>query len=142
LAPPGDDLVPLGVSTATGGNEEDKYDDISEQLPRGMANLRAAMAVEGTTVFRFADAINAFSVDKDWADEYGTFVASLHNEAMALATALSPAAKSQVYLALLPKANTFVVVHGLHRWVTVPPSWSVNEGRLVAFKIAGSPRTF
>ncbi len=25
------------------------------------------------------------------------------------------------------------MVHGLHRWVTVPPSRSVNEGRLVAF---------
>jgi hypothetical protein len=73
-------------------------------------------------------------VDDDWADRYGTFVASLHDEAMALAMALSPAAKLQAYLALLPKANTFVVVHGLHRWVTVPPSRSVNEGRLVAFK--------
>ncbi len=56
-APPGDDLAPSGVSTATGGNEEDKYDDIPEQPPHGMANLRAAMAVEGTTAFRFADAI-------------------------------------------------------------------------------------
>jgi hypothetical protein len=40
----------------------------------------------------------------------------------------------QAYLALLQKANTFVVVHGLHQWVTAPPSWSVNEGRLVAFE--------
>ncbi len=92
------------------------------------------MAVEGTTAFQFADAIDAFDVDDDWADEYGTFVASLHNNAMALSMALSPAAKLQAYLALLPKADTFVVVHGSHRWVTVPPSRSVNEGRLVAFE--------
>ncbi len=134
LAPPGDDLAPSGVSTATGGNEEDEYDDIPEQAPNGMANLRAAMAVEGTTAFRFADAINAFDMNNDWADEYRTFLASLHNEATALAMALSPAAKLQAYLALLPKANTFIVVHRLHRWVTVPPSRSVNEGRLVAFE--------
>ncbi len=51
LAPPGDDLAPSGVSTATGGNEEDEYDNIPEQLPHGMADLRATMAVEGTTVF-------------------------------------------------------------------------------------------
>jgi hypothetical protein len=134
LAPPGDELAPLGVSTATGGNEEDKYDNIPDQLPHGMANLRAAMAMEGTTAFRFADAIDAFDVDNDWADEYGTFVASLHDKATALATALSPAAKLQAYLALLQKADTFVVVHGLHQWVTIPPSRSVNEGRLVAFE--------
>ncbi len=47
---------------------------------------------------------------------------------------LSLAARSQAYLALLPNANTFVVLHGLHRWVTIPPSWSVNEGKLVAFE--------
>jgi hypothetical protein len=57
LAPPGDDLAPSGLSMATGGNEEDEYDIISEQPPHGMANLRAAMAMEGTTAFRFADAI-------------------------------------------------------------------------------------
>ncbi len=132
LAPPVDDLAPLGVSTATGGNEEDEYD--VKQLPHGMANLRAAMAMEGMTAFRFADVIDAFNVDNDWADEYGTFVASLHDKTVTLAIALSPAAKLQAYLALLPKADTFVVVQGLHRWVTVPPSRSVNEGRLVAFE--------
>ncbi len=124
LAPPGDDLAPSGFSTITGGNEEGKYDNIPEQLPYGMADLRAPMAMEGTTAFQFADAIDAFDVDNDWADEYGTFIASLHDKVTALAMGLSLAAKLQAYLALLPKADTFVVVHGLHRWVTVlPPSW-------------------
>jgi hypothetical protein len=99
-----------------------------------MANLWAAMAMEGTTACQFAEAINASDVDDDWADEYGTFIASLHDKATALARALSLAAKSQAYLTLLPEADTFVVVHGLHRWVTAPPSRSVNEGRLVAFE--------
>jgi hypothetical protein len=76
-----------------------------------MANLRAAMAVEVTTAFRFAEAIDAFDGDDDWADEYGAFVANLHDKARALATVLSPAARLQAYLALLPNANTFVVLH-------------------------------
>jgi hypothetical protein len=99
-----------------------------------MADLRAAMAVERTTTFRFAEAINAFDGDDDWADKYGAFVANLHDKARALATTLSPAARLQAYLALLSNANTFVVLHGLHRWVTVLPSRSVNEGKLVAFE--------
>jgi hypothetical protein len=57
LAPIGDDLAPSGVSTATGGNKEDEYDNIPEQPPHGMADLRATMAVEGMTAFQFADAI-------------------------------------------------------------------------------------
>jgi hypothetical protein len=134
LAPPGDDLAPSGVSTATEGNEEDEYDNIPKQLPHGMADLRAAMAMEGMTAFRFTDAIDAFDMDNNWADKYGTFFASLHDKATALATAFSLAAKSQAYLALLPKVDTFIVVHRLHWWVTVPPPWSVNEGRLVAFE--------
>jgi hypothetical protein len=99
-----------------------------------MADLWVAMAMEGTTACRFAEAIDASDVDDDWANEYRTFNASLHNKATALAMALFLAAKLQAYLALLPKANTFVVVHGLQWWVTAPPSRSVNEGRLVAFE--------
>jgi hypothetical protein len=57
LAPPGDYLTPSGVSTATGRNEEDEYDNIPKQPPHGIANLRAAMAVEEKTVFQFADVI-------------------------------------------------------------------------------------
>ena len=61
-------------------------------------------------------------------------VASLHDEEMALALALSEAAMAQTYLALLPNSDVFIVLHGLHRWVTTPPSRSVNEGKLVAFE--------
>jgi hypothetical protein len=50
------------------------------------------------------------------------FVANLHNEETSLATALSTAARLQAYLVLLPGAGTFIVLHGLHQWVTVPPS--------------------
>ena len=53
---------------------------------------------------------------------------------MALSLALSPAAKAQTYLALLPNLDFFIVLHWLHRWVTTPPSQSVNEGKLVAFE--------
>jgi hypothetical protein len=80
LGPPGDVCAPAGFSTAPGGNEEGGYDNISKQLPHGMANLWAAMAMEGTTACRFAEAIDASDVDNDWANEYGAFIASLHNE--------------------------------------------------------------
>ncbi len=123
-----------GDSTAPGGNKEDNFDDTPEPLPHGMADLRAAMAVEGTTAFRFADVTDAFDIADDWADKYGAFVANLYNEVDAVAMALSLAARSQAYLAMLPNADTFVVLHGLHRWVTIPPSQSVNKGKLVAFE--------
>jgi len=118
-------------------DEEDEgveYDDGSKTLPHGMADLRMAMTVEGTSAFRFAEAMDPFDRDDDWADKYGAFVANLHDEEMALTTALSPSAKAQAYLALLPNSDFFVVLHGVHRWVTTPPSRSVNEGKLVAFE--------
>ncbi len=124
----------MGDSTAPGENEEDDFDDTPKPLPHGMADLRAAMAVEGTTAFRFADVTDAFNIANDWADKYGAFVANLYDKAVAVAMTLSPAARLQAYLAMLPNANSFVVLHGLHRWVTVPPSRSVNEGKLVAFE--------
>ncbi len=123
-----------GDSTAPGGNGEDNFDNTPEPLPHGMADLQAAMAVEGTMAFWFADVTNASDIADDWADDYGAFVANLYDEADAVAMALSPAARLQAYLAMLSNADTFVVLHGLHRWVTVPPSQSVNEGKLVAFE--------
>ena len=77
--------------------------------------------------------MDPFDRDDDWA-EYGAFVASLHDEEMAFASALAPSAKAQTYLALLPNSDFFIVLHGLHRWVTTPPSRSVTEGKLVAFE--------
>jgi hypothetical protein len=88
------------------------------------------MTTEETAAFRFADTVDPSNWDDEWADEYGAFVASLHGEEMALSLALSPAAKAQTYLALLPNSDFFIVLHGLHRWVTSPPSRSVNEGRM------------
>ena len=105
------------------------------------------MTTEGTAAFRFADAVDPSDWDDEWADQYGDFVASLYNKEMALSLALTPAAKAQTYLALLPNSDFFIVLHGLHRWVTTPPSRSVNEGKLVAFegetlgKNGAKPRT-
>ncbi len=67
----------LGDSTAPGGNKEKDFDDTPEPLPHGMADLRAAMAVEGTTAFWFADVTNASDIANNWADKYGAFVANL-----------------------------------------------------------------
>ena len=131
LTDPSDRPPNRGVARADGGSE---YDDEAESLPHGMADLRKAMTVEGSAAFRFADAVDPSDWEDDWADQYGAFVASLHDEEMALSLAFAPAAKAQTYLALLPNSDFFVVLHGLHRWVTTPPSRSVNEGKLVAFE--------
>jgi hypothetical protein len=66
-APTGKHHTSAGDSAAMEGDEEDNYDDIPAQIPNGIADLRAAMAVEGTTAFRFAEAIDAFDGDDDWA---------------------------------------------------------------------------
>jgi hypothetical protein len=120
-----------GIAGTDDGNE---YGDDAESLPYGMADLRKAMTTEGTAAFRFADAVDPSDWDDEWADQYGNFAASLYDEDMALSLALAPAAKAQTYLALLPNSDFFIVLHGLHRWVTTPPSRSVNEGKLVAFE--------
>jgi hypothetical protein len=99
-----------------------------------MSSLRACMAMPGTTAWRFAVTIDSLDAEDDWAKEYGLLVARLLDKRTAVETALSPAAKTQTYLALTPQANTFIVLHGLHRWTANPPSQSVNEGRLMAFE--------
>jgi len=117
-----------------GADEGAEYELGTELLPHGMADLRTAMTREGSAAFRFAEAVDPFDLEDEWADHYGAFVAGLHDEEMALALALSEAAMAQTYLALLPNSDVFIVLHGLHRWVTTPPSRSVNEGKLVAFE--------
>jgi hypothetical protein len=57
-------------------------------------------------------------------------VHELFDKVDAAAFALSPAARLQAYLAMLPNANTFVVLHGLH--------W--NRSRLDAHGLGRSPR--
>jgi hypothetical protein len=57
-------------------------------------------------------------------------VHELFNKADAAAFALSPAARLQAYLAMLPNANTFVMLHGLH--------W--NRSRLDVHGLGRSPR--
>ncbi len=142
MVPLGEHLAPSGGSTATKVNNKEDYKDLSNELPNelpdklplGMSNLRACMAVEGTTAFHFAVANDTADINNYWADEYGAFVARLHNKRMALEMALSPADRAQLYLALAQHADTLVVLHRLHRWTANPPSQSVNKGQLVAFK--------
>ncbi len=97
-----------------GADEGAEYEEGAELLPQGMADLRMAMTREGLAAFRFADAVDPSNWDDEWVDYYGAFVASLHDEEMALALALSPAAMAQTYLALLPNSDVFIVLHGLH----------------------------
>jgi hypothetical protein len=49
-------------------------------------------------------------------------------------TALAPEAAAQAYLTLDLEVKTFLVVHGLRRWASTPPSRSSNEGHLVDFE--------
>ncbi len=84
--------------------------------------------------FRFAPTMEDVNPEENWANAYGTFVATLCNKSTALATALVPEAAAQVHLTLDLEAKTFLVVHSLHWWVSTPPSRSSNEGHLMAFE--------
>jgi hypothetical protein len=108
----------------------DDYDD----LRHGMAPLREQMAVPGTTAFRFTAKMEDVNPEDNWADTYGTFVATLHDKSTALTTALAPEAAAQAYLTLDLESKLFLVVHGLRRWVSTPLSRSSNKGHLVAFE--------
>ncbi len=99
-----------------------------------MAPLREQMVVPCTTAFHFAATMEEVDPEDNWADAYGTFVAMLRNESMALATALALEAMAQAYLTLDLESKLFLVVHGLCWWVSTPPSHSSNEGHLVAFE--------
>ncbi len=92
------------------------------------------MAVPGTTAFRFAASMGDINPEDNWANAYGTFVATLHGESMALVTALALEAAAQAYLTLDLEAKTLLVVHGLCWWVSTPLLRSSNEGHLVAFE--------
>jgi hypothetical protein len=105
-----------------------------DDLCHGMAPLREQMAVPGITAFRFAATIEDINPEDNWADTYGTFVATLRDKSTALATALAPEAAAQAYLTLDLEAKLFLVVHGLHWWVSIPPSRSSNKGHLVTFE--------
>ncbi len=108
--------------TQSGEESENKEEDfavppeetLAEELPHGMSSLRARMAVPGTTAWRFTATIDSLNAEDDWAKEYGLLVARLLDNRTAVEIALSPAAKTQTYLALTPQANTFIVLHGLH----------------------------
>jgi hypothetical protein len=133
------EVVHLTQSGEESGNKEEDFavppeETLAEELPHSMSSLRARMAMPGTTAWRFAVTIDSLDAEDEWAEEYGSLVARLLDERTAVETALSPAAKTQTYLALTPQANTFIVLHRLHRWTANPPSRSVNEGRLMAFE--------
>jgi hypothetical protein len=92
------------------------------------------MAVPGTTAFRLAARMDDVDPKDNWANAYGTFVATLLDKSTALATALAPEAAAQAYLTLDLEAKTLLVVQGLRCWASTPSSCSSNEGHLVAFE--------
>ncbi len=49
-------------------------------LCHGMALLRDRMVVPGTTAFRFAVTMEDINPEDNWADAYGTFIATLSNK--------------------------------------------------------------
>ncbi len=130
-------LVWTSKATTSPGNWEalaiKEAADNHDNLRHGMAPLQEWMAVSGTMAFRFATTIDDIDPKDNWANAYGT-LATLRNKLTALTTALAPEAAAQAYLTLDLKAKTFLVVHGLRRWASTPPSRCSNEGHLVAFK--------
>ncbi len=79
-----------------------------------MQELYEWMMVLGTSAARFlAAASQTYLSQVDWADKFGSFVAGLCIEDLALKTALAPAAVGQTYLAIIGGNETFFVLHGL-----------------------------
>ena len=101
----------------------------------GMEALRDNMKLPGTAAYRFAATMGHFDEHDSWADDFGAFVAAMHDEDTALELALSPGCKAQTYLCINHKSSRcFVVLHGLRRWTANPSSRSVNSGCLVAWE--------
>jgi hypothetical protein len=100
----------------------------------GMEALRDNMKLPGTVAYRFAATMGYFDEHDGWADDFGAFIAAIHDEDTALELALSPGCEAQTYLCINRKSSCFVVLHGLRRWTANPSSRSVNSGRLVAWE--------
>ena len=105
------------------------------RLRFGMEALRDNMKLPGTAAHRFATTMGTFDENDEWADEFGEFVAAIRDEETALDLALSPACTAQTYLCIDRNSTSFVVLHGLRRWIPPSPSSrSINSGRLVAWE--------
>jgi hypothetical protein len=100
----------------------------------GMEALRNNMKLPGTAAYRFAATMGNFDKHDGWANDFGPFIAAIHDEDAALNLALSPGCEAQTYLCIDRNLSCFVVLHGLRHWTANPSSWSINSGRLVAWK--------
>jgi hypothetical protein len=103
-------------------------------LQFGMEALRDNMKLPGMAAYRFAATMGNFDEHDGWADDFGAFVAAIHDKDTALKLALSPGCETQTYLCIDRNSSCFVVLHGLRRWAANPSSRSINSGRLVAWE--------
>jgi hypothetical protein len=110
-------------------------------LHYGMAGLKAAMAVSGSTASRFAELVRARQATaKEVATEHEAICrAIVDNQAGALESALGPKAKARTYLAMLNAEGVFSVMHGLQWWAGAPGRARNQCGKVVAFE--GEVRT-
>jgi hypothetical protein len=100
----------------------------------GMEALRDNVKLPGTAAYHFAATMGHFDEHNGWADDFGAFVAAMHDEDTALKLALSPGCEAQTYLCIDRNLSCFVVLHGLRRWTANPSSRSINSGCLVAWE--------
>jgi hypothetical protein len=118
------DEEPSNDEESGGGNpdalaDEVEYDDDVDTegggsgLRHGMAKLKAAMTVPGSTAARFTERVVSTTAT-EMATAYEAVVRGIvDDQAGALAAALAPEAKDRTYLAVLNGEGVFSVVHGL-----------------------------
>ncbi len=105
-------------------------------LCHGMAELKAAMAMPGSTAAHFAEQARASQATVEEVATKHEVVcrAIVDDQARTLGAALGPKAMERTYLAM-PNAEGFSVMHGLVHWWAEAPGGACNQhGQMVAFE--------
>jgi hypothetical protein len=136
---------PSNDEESGGGNPDAQADEVEytddvdakgggSGLRHGMAKLKAAMTVPGSTAAWFAEQVVSTTTTK-MATAYEAVVCGIvDNQAGALAAALAPEAKDRTYLAVPNGEGVFSVVHGLTWWAEAPGGARNQRGHVVVFE--------
>ncbi len=126
----------VNKAMGSGVDEDGHAGNGGNGLRYGMAGLKAAMAVPGSTASCFAEHVWA---SKATVEEVATEHAAVcrlivDDQAGALRQALGPEATERTYLVVLNAEGIFSVMHGLQWWAEAPGGARNHRGQMVAFK--------
>jgi hypothetical protein len=126
------------VHKTTGGevNEDSHAGNGGNGLCYGMAGLKAAMAMPGSTASCFAErARTSQATMEEVTTEHAAVCHSIvDDQANTLGQALRPEAPEEIYLVVLNAEGVFLVMHGLQWWAEAPGRAHNHHGQMVAFE--------